>query len=152
MGYFGHAWLCTPKVILSICRKFLCLSASKKSILYPMLFCRYCKVMQTYLGYFGHAWLYATTVIVSTCRRIQFLSVFQKQNSPFTSSLTYYILNNPACQIWDWCWTTILKILVLMLDYFQKKLMTKLFKKYKKTYFVAILVVFCPNLGKNEFS
>ena len=39
-----------------------------------------------------------------------------------------------------------------MLDYFQKKLMTKLFKKYKKTYFVAILVVFCPNLGKNEFS
>ena len=39
-----------------------------------------------------------------------------------------------------------------MLDYFQEKLMTKLFKKYKKPYFVAILVVFCPNLGKNEFS
>ena len=26
------AWPCTPKVILSICRNFLCLSASKKSI------------------------------------------------------------------------------------------------------------------------
>ena len=116
-----------------------------------MLFCRYCKVMQTYLGYFGHAWLYATTMIVSTCRRIQFLSVFQKQNSPFTSPLTYYILNNPACQIWDWCWTTILTILVLMLDYFQEKLMTKLFKKYKKTYFVAILVFFAQTWVKMNF-
>ena len=38
--YFGHSWLCTPKVILSIYRKLLCLSAGKKSTLSPMLFWR----------------------------------------------------------------------------------------------------------------
>ena len=30
--------------------------------------------------------------------------------------------------------------------------MTKYFKKSKKTYFESILGLFCPNLGKNEFS
>ena len=30
-GYFGHTWLPTPQVILSTCRKRLCLSADKKS-------------------------------------------------------------------------------------------------------------------------
>ena len=34
-GYFGHVWLCTPKVILSIYRKLLCLSADKKSTSSP---------------------------------------------------------------------------------------------------------------------
>ena len=29
-GFFGHAWLRTPKLILSTCRKLLCLSAVKK--------------------------------------------------------------------------------------------------------------------------
>ena len=43
-------------------------------------------------------------------------------------------------------------ILVFNLDYFQKKLMTKFFKKSRKPCFGAILGPFCPNLGKNEFS
>ena len=45
-GYFGHAWLLTPKKILSSCRKILCLPAGKKSTTSPMVFWRYCKNMQ----------------------------------------------------------------------------------------------------------
>ena len=49
-------WVCTLKVILSTCRKLLCLSAGKKSTSSPMLFWIYCKDMQTtYFGYFQHA-------------------------------------------------------------------------------------------------
>ena len=36
--YFGHAWLCAPMVILSTCRKLLCLSAGKKTTSLLMLF------------------------------------------------------------------------------------------------------------------
>ena len=43
-------------------------------------------------------------------------------------------------------------ILVFNLDYFQKKLMTKFFRKCKKSYFGTILSPFSLNLGKNEFS
>ena len=40
-GYFGHAWLCTAKVILSIYWKLLCLSAGAKNLTsFPMLFWR----------------------------------------------------------------------------------------------------------------
>ena len=52
---FGYVWLCTPKVILSIFRKYLCLSSGKISISKHMLFWRWCKDMQMYFGYFGHA-------------------------------------------------------------------------------------------------
>ena len=38
--YFGHSWLCTPKVIPLIYRKLLCLSAGKKWTSSPMLFWR----------------------------------------------------------------------------------------------------------------
>ena len=41
---------------------------------------------------------------------------------------------------------------VSILDYSQEKLMTRFFKKSKKTYFGAILSPSCPNSGKNEFS
>ena len=44
-GYFENAWLRTTKVILSICRKPLCLSAGKKSTSFPVFFRRYCKDM-----------------------------------------------------------------------------------------------------------
>ena len=44
----------------------------------PMLFWRYCKVMQTsYFGYFGYA-SFHTQMIVSTCRRLICLSTCQK--------------------------------------------------------------------------
>ena len=42
-------------------------------------------------------------------------------------------------------------ILVFNLDYFQKKLLRKFFRKCKKSYFGAILSPFSLNLGKNEF-
>ena len=52
-GYFGHAWLDTPKLILPISRKLLSLSAGKKSTSSPNLFAemlqRYGKY---YFGYF----------------------------------------------------------------------------------------------------
>ena len=55
------------------------------------------------------------------------------------------------CLMWNWWWISI-TILVLILDYFQEKLMTKFFKKSEKPYFGVIWGLFCPNLGKNEFS
>ena len=75
---FWVLWGCTRKVMLSICREFLCLSAGKKSISQPMLFWRYCKDMQTYFGQFGHVWLYITKMLVSTFRRLRCLSACQK--------------------------------------------------------------------------
>ena len=43
-------------------------------------------------------------------------------------------------------------ILVFILPHFQEKLMTKLSKKSKKFDFGAILSLFYPNFGENEFS
>ena len=82
------------KTFVFVCRQ--------KSISFPMLFWRYCKVMQTsYFGYFGHAWLHTPKIIVSTCRRLRCLSACQKHTSSFTSFLRYYILKNPAISLAD---------------------------------------------------
>ena len=109
----------TPKMILSSCKKPLCLFAGKISTSSPMLYLRYCKDMQTsYFGYFEHAWLHTPKMIVSTCARLRCLYACKKQTSSFTSVLTYYILKNPAIwladlqfdwklefsQIWDRWW------------------------------------------------
>ena len=70
-GYFGNAWLNTLKVMLSTCRKLLCLSAGSKSTSSSTFFWRYCKDMQTsYFGHFGHAWLCTPTVILSTLQQL----------------------------------------------------------------------------------
>ena len=124
--------------------------------------------MQTsYFGYFGHAWLNTSRMIVSNCRRLLCLSACQKYTSSLTSFLRYYILKNPAfdwwiafwlpitgetefCQMRDWWWN-INKILVYILDYFQEKLTTKLFKKSKKPILGPFGAFFCLNLGKNNF-
>ena len=160
-GYFEHAWLRTPKVILSTCRSLLRLSRSKKSNSSPTFFWRYCKDMQTsYFGYFGHACLHTPKMIVSTCRTLRCLSAC-------LSFLRYYILKNPAICLA----VSILAhnsrtrtfpdmrlamksvtVLVFILDYFLEKIIIKLSKKSKKTYFGAILGPFFPNLDKNEFS
>ena len=42
-GNFGHAWPCPSKMIVSSCRKLLCLSAGKKSTPSFTSFNRYCK-------------------------------------------------------------------------------------------------------------
>ena len=69
--YSGHAWLCTTKVIVSTCRKLLCLSACKKSTSYPTFFSGYCKDMQTsYFGFFGHVWLHTSKMTVITCKKL----------------------------------------------------------------------------------
>ena len=53
---FWLLWIHTPKVILSTCRKLLCLSARKKSTSSPTFFWGYCKDIQTsHFGYFRHA-------------------------------------------------------------------------------------------------
>ena len=72
-------WLCTPKVILSTCRKRLCLSASKKATSSPKFSRDITKICKTsYFGYFGQAWLYTPKMILSTCRKLQCLSECQK--------------------------------------------------------------------------
>ena len=88
-GYFGHACLCTPKVVLSSYRKLLRLSLGKKSTSSSMLLWRYCKDIQVYSGYFGYACLHLPKVITPTCRKLQFLSTCKKQTSSFTSFLRY---------------------------------------------------------------
>ena len=90
--YFGTVWVGTPNVILSSCRKRLCLSAGKNSTSLPMLLWRYYKDMQTHFGYFGHSWLHS--MIVSPCRRLQSLSACNYNK--LHNSLLSYILKNPA--------------------------------------------------------
>ena len=157
-GYFGHAWLRKPKVILSTCRKLSCLFAGKKSTSPALFFWRYCKDMQTsYFGYFGHAWLHNQLV--------EDFSVYLQVQNIFHYSLLFWditfkrilqfdwltafrlITQEPEfCQIWD-C-GGISTISVFILDIFQKKRTTKFFKKSQKPYFGTILGPFCPNLGK----
>ena len=72
-GYFGHAWLYTPKMILSYYGKHLHLSAGKRST--SCLSGDFAWIMETsYFGYFGHASLKKPKIIVSNCRRLQCLS------------------------------------------------------------------------------
>ena len=60
-GYFGHTWLQTPTVILLTGRKFLSLSAYKKSTSSPYFSGDMAVDMQTpYFGYFGNAWFMHT--------------------------------------------------------------------------------------------
>ena len=85
IGYFGYAWLCTPEVIQSYCRKLSCYLQAKKhtsdftTLLPQSFFWRHCKDMQTpYFGCFGHAWLHTPTIIVSTCRWLRCSSTCKK--------------------------------------------------------------------------
>ena len=111
--------------------------------------------------------------MVSTCRKLQYLSPHQMLILSFPFFLRYYILKNPAI----WLSNSILvhnsrtrilnrngigceisiTILIIILDYFQEKLLTKCFKKknthiHTHTLKHAILGSLCPNLGKNGFS
>ena len=100
-GYFGHTWLCKPKVTLLFCRKLSCLSAGEKLILSPMLFWRYYQDMETsYFEYLGHAWLHTLKLVLSTFGRLWYLSACQKTSS-FTSFWRYYILKNPTIWLAD---------------------------------------------------
>ena len=101
-GYFRHAWLPTPNVILSTCRKLLCLSPDQKLPSSPKFFWKYCKDMKTsYFGYFGDSLLWKPKMIVWTCRKLWCLSACQKLTLLFTSFLRYYILKNTAIWLVD---------------------------------------------------
>ena len=150
-----------PRVIPSSCQKLSRLSAGKKSNLLSMLFWRYCKNIQTYFGYFGHAWLHTSRMIVSNCRRLQCLSTCQKYTLSFTPFLRYYNLKNPAI----WLYVSILAhnfarfeiggkistILVFILDYFQKKLVTKFFKYPKNPILGPFWATFAQIWAKTNF-
>ena len=90
-GYFEHVWQHTTKVIQSTHRKFLCLSAGRKSTSSPAFsgdVTKICKLL---------AWLRMPKMI-PTCRKLRCLSACQKYTSSITSFLRYYNLKNPA--IW----------------------------------------------------
>ena len=115
---------------------------------------RYCKNIANLL--FWELWKYLTIsikIIVSVCVKPSCLSACTKP----TSSLTFffkYCKEVPNLLFWViWVCQISIIIFVLILDYFQVKLMTKLFTESKNPpYFGSILGLFCPNLIKTEFT
>ena len=137
-------------MILSTCRKPLCLFAGKKSTSSPMLYWRYCKDMQTsYFAYFSHAWLHTPKMIVSTCARLWCLSACKKHTSSLISFLRYYILKNPGIWLADSIKNLnfaryeiggeITATLVSILDDFPEQLKAKLLKKSTRNLFGPFL-------------
>ena len=101
-------------------------------------------------------------MIVSACRRLHCLSAYQKYTSFLQFFLRFYILKNPAIWLADTILAhnsrtrifpdiVLVTILVFILDYFQEKLMTKIFRK-SKTLFWGHFGSFMPKFGQNEFS
>ena len=153
--YFGHVWISTPKIKLSTFWNF-CVHLQANT----MLLGKYCEDMQTYFEYSGHGCLHTPKMKASTCRRPRCLNACQKWTSAFTFFLRYYLLKNPAI----WFAGRILAhnssiqkfvryeigrkisitILVFILDHFQRKAMSKFFKKCKKPYFGP----FWPKFGQ----
>ena len=102
--YFGPVQLCTPKVILSSCRKLL--STDKQSTSSLMLLWRYCKDMHTSFGYFGHA-LVLDTVITLTQNdsiTLQKTSMFIcMQKNKLHNLLPFYVLHfKESCNLIRW--------------------------------------------------
>ena len=63
--YFEHAWLRTPEVVLSTCRKPSCLSASKKSTSFSTFFL---EILQRYANFlFWVLWICLLRTSIFTC-------------------------------------------------------------------------------------
>ena len=119
--------------------------------------------MQTYFGYFGHAWLHTPKMIVSICKKLWCLSPCKKTNLIIHFFLEILHFKESCnligwqqqqlefCQIWDWCWS-INSNISIHFRLFLRKTNNKILKRWKRTYFRAILGPFYQNLGKNEFS
>ena len=100
-GYFGYAWLCTPKVALSTYRNPLCLSADRKSTSSPIIFWRYWKICKFLIlgtlsmaAYTHPKWYY---------QLVEDFNLHAK-NKPHHSLLSWdiiYILKNPAMIGWQ---------------------------------------------------
>ena len=145
-------------MIVSSCIKLSYLSEGTRATSFPMFFWQYCKDMETsYFGLFGHVWIFTPKMVVSTCRKFQCFSKWQKY-TPFTSSLRYYILKNPAARLENGISahnsrTRIIgseisiTILVSILDYFHKT-NDKIFQKIKKSKFCGHFGQFLPKFGE----
>ena len=83
-GYFRHAWLLTPKVILSTCRKVSCLPAGKKINFIPHVFL---EILHRYVNILFYViWACLAThaknySINLHFRKLRFLSASNKQTS-----------------------------------------------------------------------
>ena len=88
-GYFGHAWLCTPKSnTINLQKTFLLIYRQKINFIFHI----FMEILQRNLNFlFRVPWVCLamhTKIIVSHFRKLRCLSAF-------TSSLRYYILKNP---------------------------------------------------------
>ena len=96
-GYLKNGRLCTPKVILSICKKFGYLFLRKK--LHSPRFLDYCKDMWiSYFGYFGHAWPHTPKMYQLVENFNGYLCAKNKHHYSLLSWDIYYMLKNNA--IW----------------------------------------------------
>ena len=102
-GYFGHAWLHKPRVILSICRKLLLICRQKKQ-LHPLLPSPFLEILQRYanLCWVLWSWLVAHTQndIISLQKTSMFICM-PKINFSIHFFLEIYILKNPAIWLAD---------------------------------------------------
>ena len=118
-----HAWLHSPKMLVSSCRRLQCLSACKKSLFCTQLHHSLLSYDITFLRILQFDWLAAFWPIIGDPKFFQI------------------------------CWWNINSNISLHFRLFLRKTnMTQFFKKSKKIHFGAILGPFYPNFGKNEVS
>ena len=80
-----------PKLLKSICGKFLCLSSSKKSTSSLTSFLRYCKdTANCYFANFENAWLPSSKIKESVCRKLLCLYACNKSTSSLTCFITHW--------------------------------------------------------------
>ena len=93
-GYFGHALLHTPEVILLICRKLLC---TQNISFIPDIFLEILQRCANFLFWILWACLATHTLKYHFVENFH-VYLYAKKTLPFTSFLRYYILKIPA--IW----------------------------------------------------
>ena len=156
--YFGHAWLCTPKVIQPTCRKPLCFICRQKIKFISNAFL---DILQRYANFLfwvllaclvGHTQNYSInlqkTLMFICTPKINFiihffLEILHLKIKEFDWLTAFWLITRePEHGISGEISTT---ISVFILDYFHEKIMTKFVKNFKKPYFEP----FFPILGKN---
>ena len=135
-----------PKWYYELVENFCVCLQAKKSTSNPMFFGRDCKDTQIfYFWYFGHVWLCSLKMIVPTCRKLQCLNCI---------SHFFEILHLKDFAIWlaDRILAKNLRTIIFpnmkfvgIYQYFEETLMTKFFKKSKKSYSGPLL----PKFGQN---
>ena len=146
-------------MIISISRNPWCLTVSKKSTSDRDIV----KILQNcYFRYFGHTWPLTLKMILSTCRssifiwmpKINFiihfyLDIYFKESCNMIGHKHFgRYLKNQNFSRYGIGGEISITILVFNLDYFQKKLMTKFFRKCKKILFWGHFEPFSPKFGQ----